>query len=278
MHDNLKTKSLDDFVNEKLCVFNEMLQQLYDFELNQYTKIKFNEKIAPIFEGYNYDFRYIVPPDFSEDEKETFNENMNNIFLSEISSEVTGIVISGINKKTMKNSFTSFEMICNESDGVVVCNEDEELDFVESKIKIFAQNDVINDFFNGIDDELLKTINEDIINYNTEYLDILLNNLKNSDNISKDDLNTIKREITLIKENSVSLSSFQDKMKSMNHEKMDTILNEIEIMPKQDLIQMSDILIKITRLKRIITSERVTVDGNVMHYALSLKDGIEKFY
>ncbi|MBQ2635290.1 MAG: hypothetical protein IJG09_01100, partial [Methanobrevibacter sp.] len=68
------------------------------------------------------------------------------------------------------------------------------------------------------------------------------------------------------------------KMDEMKIEKMNTIVKEIEIMPKYDLIQMSEILIKITRLKRIITSERVTVDGKVLHFVLSLKEGIEKVY
>ena len=67
-------------------------------------------------------------------------------------------------------------------------------------------------------------------------------------------------------------------MDEMKIEKMNTIVKEIEIMPKYDLIQMSEILIKITRLKRIITSERVTVDGKVLHFVLSLKEGIEKVY
>ncbi len=42
---------------------------------------------------------------------------------------------------------------------------------------------------------------------------------------------------------------------------------------------MSETLIKLTRLKRILSSEQVTVDGDVKHTVLSLKKkGIEKIY
>lgn len=169
-------------------------------------------------------------------------------------------------------------MICNGFDGVIICKENEELNFGECKIKVFAQKDVIHDFFNGIDDDVLNTIARDIESYNYESLNFLLDFIKNKINISTPELNKIEEEIRNIKENHTSLNSFQRKMNEMKIEKMNTIVQEIEIMPKYDLIQMSQILIEITRLKRIITSERVTVDGKVLHFVLSLKEGTEKVY
>lgn len=59
---------------------------------------------------------------------------------------------------------------------------------------------------------------------------------------------------------------------------MDNILNEIEIMPQEEIMKMTETLINLTRLKRILSSEHVTVDGKVKHFVVSLKNGIEKFY
>lgn len=109
-------------------------------------------------------------------------------------------------------------------------------------------------------------------------MDCLFDRLKNNADLSKDVLNKLEKEINVIKKDYISINEFQNKMDEMKNKKINIVLKEIEIMPKYDLIQISEILIQITRLKRIITSERVTVDGKVLHYVLSLKDGIEKVY
>lgn len=59
---------------------------------------------------------------------------------------------------------------------------------------------------------------------------------------------------------------------------MKNILDKIEIMPRHEIINMSKTLIDLTKLKRILTSEQVTVDGEILTYVLSLKNGIEKYY
>jgi hypothetical protein len=88
----------------------------------------------------------------------------------------------------------------------------------------------------------------------------------------------ISEEIEFIKKNSIIKQEFEDNFHNFGRLKSDNILDEIEIMPKEELMKMNETLINLTRLKRIITSEQVTVDGEVKHYVLSLKNGIEKFY
>ncbi|MBQ9161258.1 MAG: hypothetical protein IJ122_08090 [Methanobrevibacter sp.] len=162
IHEKVNINSLEDFLNEKLCIFRESLEQLDDFELKYYSQNKIDEKTNQKVGKYHYDFKYLAPSELSEIEKDIFNENMNVIFQSELSDELTGIVISGINKDSMKNSYVSFEMICNGFDGVIICKENEELNFGDCKIKVFAQKDVVHDFFNGIDDSVLNAIAMDI--------------------------------------------------------------------------------------------------------------------
>ena len=50
VHDKLEIRSLDDFVNEKLCIFKDSLEQLGEYDLKYYSQIEFNEEILPKFE------------------------------------------------------------------------------------------------------------------------------------------------------------------------------------------------------------------------------------
>ena len=178
----------------------------------------------------------------------------------------------------MKNGYTKFEMLINRNDKVLICNEEEEINLSKSELKVFAQNDVINGFFNGVDETLLTIISDEMEYYTNESLEVLLKNLNNKNNISKDTLRKISNEINFIQENTVIKEEFRDDIKNIETENMENILGEIEIMPKEEIMKMSETLINLTRLKRIISSEQVTVDGKVKHFVLSLKNGIEKFY
>lgn len=232
----------------------------------------------PIFENQEFDFDDIIGNGFNEDEKNRITQNLNNIFISSLSDELSGIVIIGVDKTTMKNGYVKFEMLFNGNNNVLICNEEKEINIKKSEIHVFAQNDVINGFFNGFDETVPSMISQEIESCTNETLNILLNNLKTKTNISKDDLKMISEEIEFIKKNSIIKQEFEDNFHNFGRLKSDNILDEIEIMPKEELMKMNETLINLTRLKRIITSEQVTVDGEVKHYVLSLKNGIEKFY
>ena len=261
IHDKLKRRSLDDFINENLCIFKESLEQLNSFDLKYYSQNEFDEEILPKFEKYNFDFKYIGASVLSDIELGIFNKNMNNLFLSELSNDVSGIVISGINKKTMKNSYTAFEMICNNHDDVVISNEFEELNFSECKIRIFAQNDVIKGFFNGIDNITFEELEDYLVcNFNEAFdktLEIIKKYVGNSE-IRFDD---IISEIEMVKINFISDELLKNKLHDIERKNMRIILKEIEIMPKNELINISRILINMTRLKRIFTSNRLLLMG-----------------
>ena len=156
---------------------------------------------------------------------------MNNLFLSELSNEVSGIVISGINKKTMKNSYTAFEMICNNHEGVVISNEFEELNFTECKIKVFAQNDVIKGFFNGIDNISFEELENYLVCNFNEAFDKILEIIKKYIENSKICFDDISSEIEMVKINFISGELLKNKVHDIERENMGIILKEIEIMP-----------------------------------------------
>lgn len=238
----------------------------------------YEKSTLPLFEEYEFDFNDVLPDDLKMDERKSLNENFNNIFLSSLEDELSCIVIVGIDKKSMRNGYVKFEMLLNGKNDVLICNEEKELNLTKSQFKVFAQNDVINGFFNGIDETLMSKISKDLEYYNRSSLEILLENLKNKTELSKEDLENISGEIEFLNENSIITEDFDNSMKNIEKDRMDNILNEIEIMPKEEIMKMSETLINLTRLQRILSSQQVTVDSEVKHYVLSLKNGIKKFY
>ena len=98
---------------------------------------------------------------------------------------------------------------------------------------------------------------------------------KDKKTISDSDLKNIRENFELIKENPVMKDNFMSDIETLKDNIMENILYEIEGMPKKELLNMAKSLIKITRLKRILSSERVTVGEEVTSYVLTLKDGVE---
>lgn len=278
VHEIMPKQTLDKFLEKELTSFKMDISSLDDEGLKYYSLIKIPSPSNPVFEKHEFDFDNVVPKNLCDSEKQQFVENMKNIFASTLLEKLSGIVIIGIDKKTMKNSYTSFEMVFNDMDNVLICNEQEEINIDGTKIKVFAQSDVIKSFFNGIDETLLHQITEEIGNYSNESLDILLKNIEDKELLANEDFERIKNEVNYIKENSIIIQDFKTNINNLKSENMKNILDEIEIMPRQEVISMSKTLIDLTKLKRVVSSEQVTVDGKILTYVLSLKNGIEKYY
>ncbi len=70
---------------------------------------------------------------------ELLNNNLEYAFFENLNDNRSGIVISGIDKKTMKGLYIQFEMILNTKEKVIFEDIDEDINVNGSKIKIFAQ-------------------------------------------------------------------------------------------------------------------------------------------
>lgn len=277
-HKVMPKQSIDEYLDKKLIKFKKEISSLDENDLKYYSLIEYEKTTSPIFNGYEFDFKEMIPDNFKENEKKLLNMNLNNIFLSSLQDELSCIVIIGIDKETMKNGYANFEMLFNGENNIVICNEEEELNLKKTKLKVFAQNDVVNGFINGIDERLLSIISEDIEYYTKESLNILLKNLETQLDMDERDLECISNEIDFINKNSMIKEEFNNTLKNIEIKNKENILNEIMIMPRGEIMKMTETLINLTRLKRILSSEQVTVDGKVKHFVVSLKNGIEKFY
>ena len=173
-------------------VIKETLKEI-DYEnlnlkQNNIKKPNFMEKI-------NLNFEDIVPKNLSEYDKRKLILNLERIFFEIIDEKQCGIVIVGIDKKTMKGSYCQFEMILNTENEVLIKDIDYEIDITGSKIKIFAQNEVINSFLNGIDEDLQNELSNDITYYIENTLEILIKNIKEKNVLDSNELKKVKSEI-----------------------------------------------------------------------------------
>ena len=147
------------------------------------------KKSSTLFKNYQLDFSDVKPEKITFNEQNIFNHNMCLLFKKNLENETNGIIIIGIDKKTMKNSYCEFEMIFNGIDEVVVENENDEINFIEGKIRFFAQDDVIKTYINGFNDELILRISENITDYSNELLDIFMNNIERKNILDMEVLN-----------------------------------------------------------------------------------------
>lgn len=276
-HKTLKKDNIEEYIKEELNNFRKEVLTLNNEAIDHYSTQKIKNEILPLFKDYKFDFSDETPRNLSKKQKELFNINMNNEFLSKLSEETSGIVISGFDKETLKGSYCAFEMILNTETKVEITNQSEENNVKKNTIKIFAQSDVIESFFNGIDETLLQDISENINFYANQTIEYILKCVEDEKTITEDNLKNIRRNFESIKENPMIKNEFLDNIEILKGNIMENILYEIEGMPKKELLNMAKSLIKITRLKRILSSERVTVGEEVTSYVLTLKDGVEIF-
>lgn len=152
-------------------------------------------------DDYKFDFSDVIPQKTTKSEKITLSKNLNFFFKLKLKNEISGIVIVGIDKNSMKNAYCVFEMLFND-------NEKSEIDIDKSQIRIFAQDDVIETYLTGIDDEIYQEISENINSYIAETLDYLLSNLKNT--TPPEIMKKINIEANKIKNNSIFKNNFED--------------------------------------------------------------------
>lgn len=277
-NETLQEKTTDTYLKEELKKFkDEIKENLNEIDLKHLTKQKEKIQKFKCFEEYSLDFDDILPENLSKNETEILKNNLEYIFFENLNEKRSGIVISGIDKQTMKSSYTQFEMIMNTSNKVIFENISEEIDISRSKIKIFAQNQVIESFLNGIDEELQDEISNNLPKYIETTLDYLLKIMKEKNILSLTEYNEIENEIEIIKKNSIIKYDSEDNIQNIKIENINKISEELEGMSKEELVKLSKTLINITRFKQIINSERETVGENVTTFVLSLKKGIEKF-
>ena len=244
---NFTKRNFKELIREPLSLVFEIILPLFLLFIFQQFDIpneNFNLDI-PEFIGNKYDFKFkeiigINLPNF--DEKELLI-SLKKIFCHYLISESTGIVITGISANDHFPSSISLNIILNNEGKMEIMNKNIEINCKRPKFGVFGQNDVVNSYFTGIDEDFeIK----------------LYHIIKNIFNPTDEQLRLFNQEI--------------NRLKLINEKEL---LKNVNSLPDDDLYTMMEILIKSTELKRKLLSNVDSVGGNVHIEKITKTNGIE---
>ena len=187
----------------------------------------------------------------------------------------TGIVIAGFNKNRLFPSYVEFN-INYLFDDKFTFNEINDMDISGDQVHVrpLAQGDVIDTFLGNMDGntrfKLIKYVENIYGNYTINLIDAINNN----PNLNDDEKQKFINEISKIEVANDSLnSSFVDFLDQLKQDHADPILASISALPKDELSNLAESLIKITSIKRKVQSDLETVGGPIDVAIITRGDG-----
>lgn len=187
----------------------------------------------------------------------------------------TGIVIAGFNKNRLFPSYVEFN-INYLFDDKFTFNEINDMDISGDQVHVkpLAQGDVIDTFLGNMDGNTrLKLINY-VQNIYSNYTVNLIEAFNNNPNLNDDEKQKFINEISKIElANDLLNNSFEDFLDQLKQDHADPILASISALPKEELSNLAESLIKITSIKRKVQSDLETVGGPVDVAIITRGDG-----
>ena len=292
---------LEDLVKNQLytCSFKDKVTNfVHPFNLNQISKMD-EKTFENIIKNIPNDWDYNI---FGED-TELIIENLNKyneIFINAIPNyenfknqdeilelfkkffvykefiePFTGIVIAGFNENRLFPSYVEFN-INYLFDDKFTFKKNNEMDILGNQVHVrpFAQGDVIDTFLGNMDNNTkLKIINY-VNNIYDNYTVNLIEAFNNNSNLNDDEKQKFINEISKIKlANNLLNNSFEDFLDQLRHDHATPILASISALPKEELSNLAESLIKITSIKRKVQSDLETVGGPVDVAIITRGDG-----
>lgn len=134
--------------------------------------------------------------------------------------------------------------------------------------RTFAQTDVANTVVRGIDQELRNTINNGVIDAFDNFRNSIITAMKNAG--APTDLTNVLAKI----DTRMHANSFIDDINSFIKSKYtDKLLITVSMLEKEDLAEMAESLVKMTCLKRHVTTDEESVGGPVDVAVITKGDG-----
>ena len=250
--------SLVDFLKSRVT------QDLPDF-LNDYNQI---------IKQYDNEFEEIIP-DYVEDEHhDEIVTLLKNIFFNYLMRMGTGIVISGFNTQDLFPSVVKFNICLNNSGKIEIVDYEELINYDGSGIFPFAQKDVINTFLTGIDSTMENAIVELFSNFLDNHLEKIRVEFNSNDEIKNNYLSLVNQILDDFSMNSdIGVEEFIRDIAKLKDNYAYPILNSVAVLPKEELANMVESLIRITSLKRKMDSNLETVGGDIDVSIISKGDG-----
>ena len=238
--------NMKNFLNQKINEYSMIYGNLAKENYQRFIDLcsGFDIEIPKFINNeFDYKFKKLIKSTHSQDLKEKMIQAHKKAFCQYLITESTGIVITGISKNHHFPSCISFNMILNNNGIIEIMNKNCIINCNETKLELFGQNDVIESYLTGIDE-----------NFESKLL-YLIETIFQPDAYKMDKL---KSEI--------------ENIKRINKRNM---LSKLDTMPENDLCSMIETLIKSTEIKRKLNSDVDNVGGPINIEKIS-KSGIDK--
>ena len=203
---------------------------------------------------------------------EEFLLNFKKAFIGFCFSNYIGVVVAGFEKERLLPSYMEFKINYFYGSIYEIFHfKKKDLNLNEVIVKPFAQSDVINTFLYSINSNTEEEIVKYFKSIQNNYVNTLIQAVKNSD-IDGDIESQLLNEILKIKiaNESFILDNLMNLLK-LNH--FYPIAQSISALPKEELSNLAESLIKITSLKRKMQDTLETVGGPVDVAIITKGDG-----
>ena len=285
--DDLYTCSFEDKVNEFIKPLKENQENIdkNDFE-NALNSIpndwdydifgELSEEIIKNLDKYDEKFIGVIPEYNGYDNKNEILTKFQRFFIfNEFINPFTGIVIAGFNKDMLFPSYVEFNITYLFDDNFR-CNKVKSMDISGNQVHVrpLAQNDVINTFLGSMDDTTRFKLINYVSNIYGYYSVHLKEAIKDNSSLNEDEKEKFINEILKIEHaNNLLTNSFEDFLDQLKLEHAEPILESISALPKEELSNLAESLIKITSVKRKVQSDLETVGGPVDVAIITKGDG-----
>jgi hypothetical protein len=262
---NLLTKEFKDFTDGILNGTEESttLVEFETYELKDF-KVEYKKVIDKILIGF-----YSV---HSIKRTSKTTSTLYQLIFNELTTELgpyedfSGIVIAGYGNDQIFPALSEIHLAEVFSNRLRYQSiKDREINYNTNAIVIpFAQRDMVDTFFQGVDPNLLKKFQDQIIE---SFEELILS-------IDKDFI--LKKEDSLREYFQKQYNKLKDKFFDVRDEiHVQPIINSISYLPKEDLIELAESLVNITSLKRKTSNDIHSVGGPVDIALISKCDGFQ---
>ena len=247
--------------------------ELFEYFIENKQKEFSKEEFESFLDFYSYkgEFNFLNHPKIDEKIKNiliNINQDNTNItsnllkkcFYNFLLINSAEIIIAGFNEKDMFPSYISFNLLGNLTENIIWKDGEHHLNYNGEGIAPFAQKDVIHTFLTGIEENIEHGTIIYFINFLNNYLTKLKESIQLTDMDKKNFPKTLKK---IEKMKDKQINEFISNITQMKQENYTPILQSIESMPNEELIDMCESLIKITSLKRKISSDLESVGGAI---------------
>lgn len=276
--DNLKLKKLDF---DSTSLFSEIIQFLTklseDYKLHSRTS-EFNSYEISQFQDYASEVIDSILSDLTQDSAcpKTFRETFLSTLFSIITADTivylsqTGLVFWGYGEEELFPSYYHYEVSLAFDNKIkyVELSNYEVSNQKNACVAPFAQTDVANTVVRGIDQKLRDTINNNLQNAFNDFRNNIVDVLFKAS--APETLLDALRNID-ISNQTTPFISFLNEYIQKNY--IDKLLNTVAFLSKEDLADMAESLVRMTCLKRHITTDEESVGGPVDVAVITKGDG-----